>query len=180
MNEHTLRVLEYDRLREIVAGFAASGPGSEAVLAARPATDRSAVELLLGETQEFLRVLERGEAPPMDGIRDIRSPLAKVAAAGMMLSPAELLDIAATLGAGRRIKYFVQRLGKQTPPVPLFSEKADRITPLPPIEEAVQRAIDEKGEVKDSASPALRRIRRQISRTRDEVLERLGLSLIHI
>lgn len=174
MNEHALRVLEYDKLREIVAGFAASEPGKEAVQAAFPVTEGGTVDRLLGETREFMQIMDRGEPPPFDGIRDIRRQVAKLAASGMTLTPHELLDIASTLGAGRRIKQFFQRIEKQVLSATLLPGIAERIRPLKPVEDAVQRAVDEKGEVKDSASPALRRIRKQIGRTRDEVLDRLS------
>lgn len=174
MNEHTLRVLEYEKLREIVAGFAVSYPGKQAVLSVLPATDRVQVEQLLGETRELLQIIERGEFPPLDGIRDIHPQLAKLTASGMTLTPTELLDLVSTLGAARRIRTFFQRIEKQGPAPTLLSAISARITPLQPLENAVQRTIDEKGEVKDSASPALRRVRKQLVRTRDEILDRLS------
>jgi DNA mismatch repair protein MutS2 len=174
MNEHTLRVLEYEKVREIVSGFAASEPGKQAAAGLLPATDAGTVGTLLGETREFLKIFDRGESPPLDGIRDIASQIAKLTASGLTLSPRELLDTAATLAAGRRVKQFFQRFEGKGPDVPRLSAKAARIKPLRPLEDAITNAVDEKAEVRDSASPALRRIRKQIGRTRDEILDRLS------
>ncbi len=73
MNEHTLRVLEFDKLITIVAGYAASEPGGAAVKRMLPAQEPEVVAALLGETKEFTRILESGETPPLDGIRDVGS-----------------------------------------------------------------------------------------------------------
>ncbi len=173
MNEHTLRVLEFDKIVNIVAGYAASEVGKQAVLNMLPAEERSIAEERLRETNEFLRILERGENPPLDGILAIGPAVAKLGARGSTLVPAELLNTAATLGAARRVKQFFQRIeGKSASP--LLTAKADRIRPLKHIEDAVFAAIDERADVKDAASPALRKIRKLLARTRDEVLSRMS------
>jgi DNA mismatch repair protein MutS2 len=95
-----------------------------------------------------------------------------------MLSPVELLNLATTLGAGRRAKQFFQRFeGKGTEArlqTPLLCTRARKIWLLQHIEEAVFSAIDDKAEVKDSASPALRKVRKQIVRTREDILGRMS------
>ncbi len=177
MNVHALKVLEYDKVRDIVAGYAASEPGRAEVLGLLPAAGFSVVSERLGETREFLLILGSGGHPPLDGIRDIHAEAGKLAVPGMMLQPAELLNIAVTLGAARRIKAFFQRFegtGRTGTPAPLLCARAARITPLKQSEDAVHAAVDETGEVKDSASPALRRVRKLIARTRDEIMDRMS------
>ncbi len=173
MNEHTLRVLEFDKIVNIVAGYAASDAGKQSVLNTLPAEERLVAEERLRETNEFLQILERGETPPLDGILAIGPALAKLGARGGTLTPVELLNTATTLGAARRVKQFFQRIEDRNGS-PLLNAKADRIRPLKHIEDAVFAAIDERAEVKDAASPALRRIRKQLARTRDEVLSRMS------
>ena len=173
MNEHTLRVLEFDKIVNIVAGYAASEAGRISVLSMLPAGDRSIAEERLSETSEFLRILECGENPPLDGILAIGQAVAKLNAPGGMLTPTELLNIATTLGAARRVKQFFERIDGRGK-APLLTAKVDRIRPLKHIEDAVSSAIDERAEVKDSASTTLRKIRKQLARTRDEVLARMS------
>jgi DNA mismatch repair protein MutS2 len=50
---------------------------------------------------------------------------------------------------------------------------ASRIQPLKPVEDAVFGAIDDRAEVKDSASPDLRKIRKQMVRVREDILARM-------
>jgi len=178
MNEHTLKVLEYDKVRSLVAGFAASEPGRAAVSELLPSLSPVVVAERLQETQECTWLFTSGENPPLDGILNIGAAVAKLHTSGMMLAPLELLEIATTLGAGRRSKGFFERIGDKgglaRQGVPLLRAHAAVIQPLPQLEDAVANAIDEKAEVKDSASPALRRVRKQISRMRDDILGRMS------
>jgi len=178
MNDHTLRVLEYDKVANIVSGFAASEAGRDAVLVVLPSVDAGIVESRLQETSEFIHLLRSNEVPPLDGILNVRGAVQKLGASGSVLSTLELVNMATTLGAGRRIKYFFQRFdGKGTgarPQAPLLCAQAATIQPLKQIEDAVFSAIDEKAEVKDSASPVLRKVRKQIVRTREDILGRMS------
>lgn len=177
MNDHTLKVLEYDKVASIVSGFAASEAGRDAVLALLPAADAGIVTTRLQETREFMSLLRCNEVPPLDGILNVHGAVQKLGPAGSMLFPAELLNVATTLGAGRRTKKFFQRFAGTGAGVkvqtPLLCDRAERIRPLKQIEDAVFSAIDEKAELKDSASPALRKVRKQLVRTREDILGRM-------
>jgi len=177
MNEHTLRILEFDKIKAIVSGFAASMAGRDAITGLLPATEQGKVILLLRETREFTGILQSGETPPLDGVPDIRSSLGRLRISGGMFMPTELLDTATLLSAGRRVKNFFQRYEErdagQKSLAPLLSARVAMIRPLKHLEDAVFSAIDERAEVRDSASPALRRVRKQLNRLRDDILGRL-------
>jgi len=178
MNEHTVRVLEYDKLKSIVAVYAASEPGKAAVIDLKPAADVQAVKSRLRETREFTQILLSGEKPPLEGILDTGQAVGKLRVIGSVLSPSELLHIAITLGVGRRVKSFFQKFegkGKGAlPAAELMCAKAAAIHSLKQIEDTVFDAIDDKAEVKDSASPELRKIRKQVVRKREDILERMS------
>jgi DNA mismatch repair protein MutS2 len=178
MNDHTLRALEYDKVASVVSGFAASVAGREAVLALHPAKAAEIVETRLQETAEFMHLLRSNEVPPLDGIKDVREAVRKLGPTGSVLSPVQLLNVATTIGTGRRVKQFFQRFeGKGSEArlrTPLLCTRAGKIRPLTHIEQAVFSAIDDKAEVKDSASPALRKVRKQIVRTREDILGRMS------
>ncbi len=178
MNEHTLKVLEFDKVKSIVATYAASEAGRASATELHPSTDLQIVKTQLQETGECTRLLQSGENPPLNGIPDIELVLVKLRASGIALLPAELLNTAALLKAGRRIKVFFQHFegkGPATrPSVPLLCDLAARIEPLKHIEDAVLSAIDDNAEVKDSASPTLRKIRKLLTRLREDILGRLS------
>jgi DNA mismatch repair protein MutS2 len=178
MKEHTLRVLEYDKVKNIVAAYAASEAGRAAVMELQPTADVQTVKTWLRETREFIQILQIGERPPLDGILDVGQAVKKLGVSGSLLSASELLNIATTLGAGRRVKSFFQKFeGKvkgATLAVQLLSARAAEIHSLKQIEDAVLNAIDGNAEVKDSASSALRKIRKQITRMREDILDRMS------
>lgn len=178
MNEHTLRVLEYDKVKNIVAAYAASEAGRAAVMELQPTADVQTVKTWLRETREFIQILQIGEKPPLDGILDVGQAVKKLGVSGSLLSASELLNIATTLGAGRRVKSFFQKfegnVKRAVLAAPLLSARAAAIHSLKQIEDAVLNAIDDKAEVKDSASSALRKIRKQITRMREDILDRMS------
>lgn len=178
MNEHTLRVLEYDKVKSIVAAYAASEAGKAMISGLHPVSDAAKVSTLLKEAREFTEILQSGEKPPLNGIVDIRHVVEKLRASGGMLVAGELLDTATTLGAGRRVKTFFQKIEAKgtnaVPGAPLLCAKAAGIHPLKQLEDAVFAAIDEKAEIKDSASPALRKVRKQVARMREDILARMN------
>ncbi len=178
MYEHSLRVLEFDKVINIAAGYATSEAGRMVVAKMLPSDDRKTVAILLRETSEFTRILQSGESPPLEGIYHLGQVIEKLGVTGSMLTPNELLSTAATLAVGRRIRLFFKRLAGRTQDAglaaPLLCSVAEGIQPLVHLEDAVFAAIDERAEIKDSASPALRKLRKQIARTRDDILGRLS------
>ncbi len=136
MNEHALRVLEYDKVKSIVAAYAVSEAGRLLVKELQPAADEQRVETLLRETREFIQILSGGEVPPFDGISEVAQAAEKLRVSGMMLTPVELLNMAATLAAGRRVKNFFQRFegkgAEARPAAPLLCARKPRMPFLPP------------------------------------------------
>jgi dsDNA-specific endonuclease/ATPase MutS2 len=93
MNEHTLVALEFHRVLQVVAGYATSEPGAEAVRALRPVPDGAAVAAVLDEVDEMVGWLIRDEswAPPI--IPDIEGPLDRLAIEGSVWTEGELVGV---------------------------------------------------------------------------------------
>lgn len=176
MNAHSLSVLEFDKVRSIVAAFAATDAGRDEVGRIAPAVDGSAVQRLLQETEEYMHLLQSGQAPSLDGSGDGRNAVEKLFVAGSLLTPEELRTVANSLAVSRRVKKFLNgfRGSGSGLAVPLLCERADAIVPLKELEDAVDAAVDEQAEVRDSASPELRKIRRAATRMREDILARMG------
>ncbi|MHC4334209.1 MAG: hypothetical protein ACYSUV_10735 [Planctomycetota bacterium] len=65
IDEHTLRVLEFDEVRQILASFASSTLGRDAAKALYPSVDASWVNERMSETSELKGLLERGIRIPL-------------------------------------------------------------------------------------------------------------------
>jgi DNA mismatch repair protein MutS2 len=75
IDEHTLRVLEFEDVKTILASFAASELGRDTARELYPSIEKHWVQTRMAETSELARVIERGERVPMAGLRDIRPVL---------------------------------------------------------------------------------------------------------
>lgn len=173
MERHTLKVLEFDKVVNMLAEHAACSLGRERALALVPQTDIEWIKRMQSETTEARSILYSHGNIPLGGIADIRPTLEK-AQIGSMLNPDELLSVAHTLGAARRLKSF---LIKQKDDCPLLGEVAGNISNFEHIEQRVTHSISSGGEVLDSASLALARVRSESKTKHSRILERLNSML---
>ncbi len=167
----TLRVLDFPKILEALAQGTVTPMGRALALELRPAGDVEAVRAALEVTAEAVALAADGEIP-VRGARDLEAIVGR-AAAGAVLDPAELLDVAQTLEVARRVHahLYARRLR-----APRVAEIADRLAILSDLEADIGRSLDERGQLRDTASPELKRIRdglRSLERRLRESLERL-------
>lgn len=158
MDDHTLRVLEFDRVRELLAGEAAFSLGAERALALRPATTFEEARRLAVETAEMRLLDQQGIDIPFAGARDIRGHL-RAAAIGQMLEPGALLECAQVLTTARRARLVLEKVRDR---VPLLAAIGDAAGDFRGFAEAVEEAITSRGEVADAASEQLALVRREL------------------
>lgn len=169
MNERTWRVLEYDKILTLLSERTSSSLGRELADGLRPSDDPVLVREMLGETTECRNMRDMGEQIPLGGIHDIRQAV-KRADVGGVLGPEVLLQVAATLRASRQNKAFFDPRRER---FPLLTDWAQGLGDFRPIERAIESAIGPGGEVLDSASPALGRIRAQLRTMQNRLKEKL-------
>ncbi|NLB94268.1 MAG: endonuclease MutS2 [Armatimonadetes bacterium] len=169
MDEQSLRVLEYERVRELLLAHASSELGKERVRAMVPLTDLREIEQRQAETAEVCLAIEEQGGIPLGGIRDIRVAVDRAARDGI-LQPQELLDIADTVYSARRLKFFFARHRSR---FPLLNEVATHIYDFSALEHEIRAAISDRAEVQDNASPELAHIRSSIRITHSRVHERI-------
>ena len=110
---HTLQVLEYTSVLDMVAAYASNELGRVATRSLYPAVDGQWIQTQLAETAEALDLLNQERPLPLAGIRDIRSVLQSPEAGQSLLEPHQLLQIADTLSACRRLRAFLSDLDAQ-------------------------------------------------------------------
>ena len=169
MDSRTLRVLEFDKIRERMARHASFSLGRERVLALLPTDDIREAQGWQAETREARTLLEEKSDVHLGGVHDSRG-LVEQAVRGATLLPMDLLDIRSTLVRARTLHRLLTRLGDQFPHI---ADVAARIATPGDLIEEIARCIDERGEVLDSASDALARIRRTLREAHGALMERL-------
>lgn len=172
MEKESYKVLEYEKIREMLAARAGSSLGKERARSLQPSTDYAEVEEQLEQTAEAVRIYAV-TSPPFGGIHDLR-PLLKKIHMGAVLTLEELADIRSTLYAMRNVKEFFKGLEIEAP---TLKEWAHGIEILGQLERRLENTLDEHGSLRDDASVELRRLRTEIQTTQNRIKERVGAAL---
>ena len=167
IQSETLELLEWSRLCQHLATFAATKLGVAAALDLEiPPTQAQTAELL-AQTQEAYQLDNRpGSALAFEGIQDIGTSLQRAELQGL-LSGEELLAIATTLAGARQLR----RIIDNQPDVPTLKELAAQLRTYPEIEQEIHRCIDDRAQVADRATPKLAGIRVQMRVLRDRIYQ---------
>lgn len=169
MDQRSLRVLEFDRIRERLAQHASFSLGRERALALMPTDDLREAQAWQAETREARRLLAEKSDVHLGGVHDL-CPLVEQAVRGSTLLPLDLLHIRSTLTQARTLQRMLGRLADQFPHV---ADIAGRIAVPSDLIEEITRCVDDRGEVMDGASEALARIRRELREAHARLMERL-------
>ncbi|MBA4064659.1 MAG: DNA strand exchange inhibitor protein [Isosphaera sp.] len=158
MDAHTLDLLGFDKVRELLAGYAASALGRDLARRVEPSTDAAEVRRELGLTTEMVTALGLGQAPPFTGLHDVRL-LARRAAIGTMLTPEQLVDVAESLNCTGAIYRYRGRLSEHL--VGLIELLAG-VEDLGTVGKSIGGCIDARGHVLDMASRDLAAVRQKL------------------
>jgi len=163
----TLEALEYDEILKILSGFALTGPGMELVLKTRPLTDADALSADYDRFSDTEALVGPGARLPLGGAHDIRPVLERAFPEGAFLLAEDLLLIKDNLHVSARLREMAgPGFTEKYPAIsPLFTALSDNRLLLARLE----RTIDEKGLILDSASPGLRSIRRRLRNSRTRI-----------
>jgi DNA mismatch repair protein MutS2 len=169
IQSETLELLEWPRLCEHLATFAATKLGAIAARQIHIPTSLAETEQLLTQTKEVYH-LETALTTSLsfEGIHDIGDSLERAQLHGI-LSCEELLAIATTLAGMRSLR----RVIDSQPSIPVLKELVEDLRTYPELEQEIHHCIDERAEVADRASPQLGAIRGQLKQVRDRIYQTL-------
>jgi DNA mismatch repair protein MutS2 len=170
MDRKYLQTLELNKILERLAEHTSFSAGRELALALQPSTDVEEVRSRQHETAEAKFLLSVNPGLSLGGARDVR-PLLKNAEIGATLDPAALLDVQTTLVSAKALRRGIVPKADQ---YPTLAAIAHGLEECPKLVAEIARCINDNGEVLDSASPALARIRRALAVARDRLLDRLN------
>lgn len=170
MSRSAADLLEFPRLREIVAGRATCAPGRRAILGLEPRFDAA----ILGDEFAWIRdavaYLRAGSELGFGSLADPEGWLPALSVPASVLTAAQLLDAAslADTAAGLRATF-----RGDAAKFPRLAERASAIADLRSLSTSIRRAILPNGEISDNASPALKRIRASSAQTREKIQKSL-------
>jgi DNA mismatch repair protein MutS2 len=169
MDDKSLEMLEFLKIRETVAGFTSFSTSRELAFTLKPLQDYERISLLLRQTAEARQLLNLDRGFSIGSMLDIREKT-KLAALEGVLEPASLLEIQQTLAALHELHHYLNSIRED---FPLLWGIAGGIVELKQIEKDIGTCLGPDGEVLDTASPALSDIRQQLRATREQIQERL-------
>ena len=173
MDDKSLEMLEFPRIREILAGFTSFSASHELAIHLQPLPDYEQVSLLLKQSAEARHLLSLEPGFSIGGVVDIRETV-KMAALGRILEPRGLLETQETLSAIGQLR---SRLGKLSKELPLLWSIANGIVELRQLEKDISSRFAPSGELLDSASPKLATVRQRLRQARDQLLNRLEATI---
>jgi len=173
MNQHALAVLEFAAALDLVAGNASSALGAERIRELRPSSERDRIEREHSRVAAMRNLVEGDASWRPQRIVDIRPSLGRLRVEGAALSAHDLLSVREFLRASRLSSESFRN--EKIPAVSLAMIRAEIEAHLVARneEKALENAIDDDGNVKDDASPALRRIRRELRGAQGEIVRML-------
>ncbi len=176
MNTHALSVLEFPRVLDVVAGRASSELGAERVRSLRPTSDREWIEREHSRVAAVRFIAESEKGWTTVVIPNSREAIARLAVQSAVLAGTDLLLLGTLLRSSRTMRAFI---GSEKHPAVVRAvlenfrvALADEQT----VERMITSAIDDDGNVRDEASPLLRKLRRELRGTEADLvrlLERL-------
>ena len=169
MGDRNLELLEFHKIREILAGFTSFSASRELALDLAPLSDEEDVRLRLRQSTEARRLLSLSPDFHIGEVVDIRE-MVKMAARGKVLDPKSLLEIQKTLGAAHRLGNHLVNLPGE---LPLLSGLARDIVTLDQLQKDIDGCLSPTGDLLDTASPKLASVRRRMRGVRQELLTHL-------
>lgn len=169
MDERDLELLEFHKIREMLASFTSFSASRELALNLSPLPDREEVSILLKQSAEARRLLSLCPDIHIGEVSDIRG-VVSMAARGKMLEALTLLEVHKALDAARRLRSSIVNLLDE---LPLLGSLAEGIVELGQLEQEIDRCLSPTGEVLDTASPRLASVRHRIREIRQQLVTHL-------
>src|SRR5262245_60252798 len=169
MDTHTLELLEFDKIRALVAARAACSLGKEAAARMEPSRDPGEIRSRQALTTEMTEALASGLTPPFGGLHDIR-PQVRRAQVGAMLDPEELAQTVETLRAVGTVDRWLGRIGEQ------FSRLGglrQTVGEFSSVVNSIEGCLDSRARILDTASRKLSALRREIGQVEERIQETL-------
>jgi DNA mismatch repair protein MutS2 len=158
LDRYSLKKLEFHKIKEMLEACCHTPLSVPHVQGLEPSADAADIRRWQEETSEAATLLRILPDLGFEGIADL-TPMLRRSWIGGVLEPRELLLCRQTLAAAGRLRHELARVQHDLPHLQGY---AARIQDCQPLQEKIGACILPEGEIADSASPDLARLRQQI------------------
>ena len=149
-------LLEFDKLKEIVAGFTTCAPGRRSIEALSPRSDVAPLEAEFAMIREAMEYLRGGSELGFGSLADPEGWLPRLTVPASVLASTDLLEASTLMDAATAVRQTFKETGANHP---RLAERAAALADLRHLSTAIRRAVMPNGEISDDASPQLGAIR---------------------
>ncbi|MEZ0483220.1 endonuclease MutS2 [Fibrella aquatica] len=163
--------LGFDKIRELLRQACISPLGQDYVDKIRFSDNHQLIDKLLRQTYEFTQIVQYEPDFPQSNYLDVRPQLQKARIEGITLMEDEFFNLKLALKTIQDCLRFLAN--QEEDQYPYLAELAQPVTVDKNLLAALERVIDDRGHVRDNASPELASIRRRIISEQSNLRKRL-------
>ena len=167
--------LGFDKIRDLLRQACISPLGQDYVDKIRFSDNHQLIDKLLRQTYEFTQIVQYEPDFPQSNYLDVRPQLQKARVEGITLMEDEFFDLKLALKTIQDCLRFLEK--QEEGQYPFLVELAAPVTVDKALLAALERVIDDRGHVRDNASPELATIRRRIISEQANLRKRLDSML---
>ncbi|WP_139904359.1 endonuclease MutS2 [Clostridium thermarum] len=172
MDERSLRVLEFSKIKEIIKAYTQTAAAKELIEELVPYSNVYEIRERLQETKEAVELLMKKGSPPFEGIHDVREGIFRAEKAAT-LGSADLYRIGGLLRVARRFKDYVAHKEDEEAFL-VLEDICEGLVPLKRVEDEIFNAILDENEISDRASETLFNIRRELKNKNGSIRDKVN------
>ena len=164
----------FNEIRSLLHERCLSTLGREQVDCMEFSSDTTQINCWLTEVREFRRIQDGLEPFPLDNVFDVRASVARIRLEGTHMEEDELFDLKRSLETIIAVVKFLSA-GEALPngeiqrTYPTLYALSDGVATFPVLVQRISQIIDKFGKMRDSASPDLLQIRRELARVESSI-----------
>ena len=173
----------FNEIRTLLRERCLSSLGKEEVDKITFMDNVKAINTQLSRVREFRRLQEEEENFPLNYFFDVRQSMARLRLEGTHMEEDELFDLRRSLGTVNDIVTYLNRTDEDAAvaatddgwrkdpvyPYPALHELAEGVVTFPQILQRIDQILDKFGKIRDTASPELLNIRRELAKVEGSI-----------
>ena len=164
----------FDEIRRTLKGFCLSALGKDKADDMAFTSDAEQINAFMDEIREMRTVIGKDDGFPLDNFFDVRESLKRIRLEGTHMEEDELFDLKRSLQTIITLTDYLNRGDEDDEGnihyyYPALHALADGVATFPRIVSRIEQVIDKFGKTRDTASPELNQIRRELARTEGSI-----------
>jgi DNA mismatch repair protein MutS2 len=172
MNQRAIKVLEFNKIIEMLKSKASSSLGKAEIENIKINKDIDLVNKRLNETNEVVDIINKYGLIPFGAVHDLTKEMS-IANIGSYLAIKQILRVAVTMKTARRIKSYILKIEKSEMRYPIINSLINLIQSFKYLEDKISSSIIGEDEIADHASIELFKIRTNIRKTNEQIRSKL-------